>query len=93
MKLMPVKDPNAFLDYYNDWTTEDWLSVGETISTSTWSANSPDITLSLPANTGTVTSVWVRGGISGQTYTITNHIISSLSREDDRTLVIPCKER
>lgn len=87
-----AKDPSAKLDFSVDWGT-DWLAVAETIVTSTWAADSADLTLSAPANNGTRTTTWVDGGVDGKLYKLTNHIVSSAGRIDERTLYILCKNR
>ena len=77
-----VKDPSAILDYYMDWTA--WLA-GDTIVDSVWVA-SGDVILSDSAVVGTFTSVWVEGGIAGDLIDLTNHIVTTEGREDERTL-------
>lgn len=88
-----IKDPDAKKDYAVDWS--DWLDE-DTISTSTWEADDDGITVEddpAPANTGTVTTVWLSGGTVGERYEITNHIVTSAGREDDRTIEIRVQER
>jgi hypothetical protein len=85
-----IKDPDAVLDYGFDWS--DWLAVGETIATSTWTFPA-GITQDSANNSTTSTGVWVSGGTVGQTYEIVNHIITSAGRKDDRTLMILVLQR
>lgn len=86
-------DPQAKLDYAVDWSA--WLQSGETISESTWTV--PDgITQAptpAPSNTATVATIWLTGGTVGQNYAVTNHIKTSMGREDDRSLSIRVIER
>jgi hypothetical protein len=79
-----IQDPDATLDYVIDWST--WLGA-DTISDSSWSATS-GITIDSDSNTTTTATVWLSGGTPGQTYAVTNHIITAAGREDDRTLFI-----
>jgi hypothetical protein len=88
-KLYP-KDPQAVLDFKVDWS--DWLAVGETISTSTFSVSS-GITKDSESNTTTVGTVWLSGGTAGTTYTATNHIVTNQSRTDERTIEIRVEQR
>lgn len=85
-------DPQAKLDYAVDWSA--WLETGETISASTWTVPS-GITEATPApsNTGTVATIWLSGGTIGQRYTVTNHITTTMGREDDRSLYIVVEDR
>ena len=85
-------DPQAKLDYAVDWSA--WLQSGETISASTWTVPA-GITEATPepSNTATVATIWLTGGTAGQLYTVTNHITTSMGREDDRSLFLRVIER
>lgn len=85
-------DPNAKLDYAIDWSA--WLQSGETINASTWTV--PEgITEATPASSETdgVATIWLTGGTVGQNYAVTNHITTSMGREDDRSLHLRVIER
>lgn len=85
-------DPQARLDYAIDWSA--WLQSGETINASTWSV--PDgITQATPepSETDGVATIWLTGGTVGQNYMVTNHITTSMGREDDRSLFLRVTER
>lgn len=86
-----IKDPDAVLDYGFDWS--DWLAAGETIVSSAWAADSSDITIDSDTFGDTSATVWLSGGTVGTEYKLTNHIVTSAGREDDRTIVIKAKER
>ena len=58
-----VHAPLAKLDYGFDWSL--WLDTGETVTTSSWTVSG--LTSSDASNTGTVTAVFVEGGVVGQT--------------------------
>ena len=89
-----IKDPDATLDWAIDWTA--WLATDETIATSTWTV--PD---GLTQGTGTqaassvdgINTIWLSGGTDGDTYHITNEIVTSSNRTDDRSFDITIRER
>lgn len=84
-----TQDPEADLDYKEDWTA--WLA-GDTIVSSSWSCDDAAITLHDDAFDASVTTVFARGGVVGQSYTIINHIVTALGREDDRSRTLKIKE-
>ena len=84
-----IKDPDAILDYVLDWT--DWLD-SDTISSSAWTSTT-GITIDSDTNTTTTATVWLSGGATGSDYDVTNHIVTSAGREDDRTITIKIRER
>jgi hypothetical protein len=98
-----VKDPDAGLDYKFDWAastngtgSSDWLDTdnSETISSHTVVADT-GLTVDSSSLTDTNTSVtaWLSGGVDGTDYDVTCHIVTSASREDDRTITIKCREQ
>ena len=89
-KYVKIKDPDAVLDYGLDWSN--WLASGETISSSSWVVET-GLTKDSSSNTTTTTTVWLSGGTAGRTYRITNSIVTSAAREDDRSLLIKVQER
>ena len=79
------------MDYAIEWG--EWLGV-DTISESTWEAGD-GITIAsdpAPSSTGTRTTVWLSGGTVGESYDVTNHIVTAAGREDDRTIRIYVRE-
>ena len=84
------KDPNAVLDYV--WNWEDWLASGETISTSSMIVDN-GITKDSDSKTDTRTKIWLSGGTAGTAYAVTNRIVTSDGRTDDRTIYIKVIER
>lgn len=84
-----IKDPDAVLDYVGDWSA--WLGT-DTIATSTWSVPS-GITKDSDTKSATTTLIWLSGGTAGQSYQITNHIITMGGRTDERTITIKVKEQ
>ena len=80
-----TKDPAGVLDYTFDWA--DWLAVGDTIQTSTWSVPT-GITQVTTALAGAKASIWLSGGTAGTTYRVTNHIVTTGGRTDERSFTI-----
>lgn len=90
------KTPAELLDYTINWrdtsdaTFDPLFESGETISTSTWSAES-GITIGTPVSTNTTTTstVWISGGtVRGNPYKVTNTVTTSAGRTYTRTLYI-----
>ncbi len=84
-----LKDPDAVLDYSVDWSK--WLA-GDQIETSAWFFSDPVLQPSDDSNTTTRTTVWLSGGMAGQSYTVTNGIVTSGGRTDDRSFHDPGPE-
>jgi hypothetical protein len=77
-----LKDPQAVLDYYIDWTP---LLGDDEIVTSTWVT--PDtLTLSDSGILGSFTVIWVAGGAVDTVASATNHVLTAEGREDERTI-------
>ena len=85
-----IKDPDAVLDYSIEWSK--WLA-GDQIQTSAWSVSDPAIEAADDSNTATRTTVWLSGGVAGQSYTVTNRITTSGGRTDDRSFVVQVEDR
>ena len=87
-----LKDPDAVLDYKWDWS--DWLASGETISSHTIPTVT-GITLDSSSETDTDTSVtaWYSSGTALIDYDVTCQIVTSDSREDDRTITLQVRDR
>jgi hypothetical protein len=86
-----IIDPDAKLDYGFNWSG--WLPTGATIATSTWTVTPTGPATGSETNSSTQTVVWVSGCTSGVTYTLTNSIVDSAGREDDRSMTLVCRER
>lgn len=85
-----LKDPSAVLDYQVDWSA--WLAAAETISTSTWTVPN-GITADSDSHTTTTATIWLSAGTVGTTYTLTNHIVTSAGRIDDREITVKIRNR
>lgn len=77
-----TKDPNDTIDYVFNWKPE---LDGDTISSSSFVL--PDgLTSVSTSNTTTTATIFVSGGSEGQTYRITNRIVTAGGRTRDRTI-------
>jgi hypothetical protein len=88
--MVILKDPDAILDYGFNWTS--WLATGETITTSTWVLETGLTEVSTVSSLG-ITSIFLSGGVAGEDYIITNRIVTSAGRTDDRSHTIRIVER
>lgn len=85
-----LKDANAVLDWEFDWS--DWLDAGETISSHTMTVGT-GLVKDSSANSTTAVTVWLSGGTSGTTYTVTCRVVTSASRTDERSIAIAVTDR
>lgn len=87
------KDPDAVLDYGIDWKA--WLVPGDTITESSWEVTDGGSALVIDSefSDSTVTGLWLSGGTPKGRYKVTNHIVTSAGREDDRSLTINVDDR
>ncbi len=100
MSLVKLKDPDAVVDYTFDWN-DGYLDAAssppETISTSTWAVDptpSPaELTVSSNSKTDTTATAFLSGGTVGRVYRVTNHVVTSGSRTDERTVMVRVEER
>lgn len=95
------KDPNAVLDYKFDWAAQtngsgssDWLASGETIASYTVTAETGLTKVSdSVTDSNTSVTVWLSGGTTDTVYDVTCHIVTSVGREDDRTMKIVVRQQ
>ena len=83
------KDPDSVVDYTIDWTT---ALNGDTISTSSWTADS-GITVDSDTNTTTGATVWVSGGTVYEYANVINQVVSAGGRTMERTIVVAIQPR
>lgn len=86
---MPPKDPDAVLDY--GWNWSPWLD-GDTLTDHTITATA-GITVDDSSRSATAVTVRLSGGTAGEEYEVTCHVETSAGEEDDRTIVIPVRQR
>ncbi len=84
------KDADAVLDYTIDW--QDYLVTDDTISESDWVVPA-GLTEDSCSQTSTTTTIWLSGGTEGETYEVTNRIVTAGARTDDRTFVVVVQKR
>lgn len=84
------KDPDGVLDFAFDWDT--WAAVAETISSYTIDADS-GITVDSDSESSNVITVWLSGGVAGQTYAVRCEIVTNQSRTDERTMLVKVAQR
>ena len=86
-----TKDPDAVLDYAVDWSA--WLA-GDGISSSEWLLEEgAEIEIVTDTFTQTKATVWVRGGSKDATYLLTNRIVTTGGRTDDRSISVKVEDR
>jgi hypothetical protein len=70
-------------DYSEDWS--ELLSGNDSILSSAWSNDGGEsLVLDGDSVTGSVTSVWISGGVAGKTYRISNIVTTNQGRRDAR---------
>lgn len=91
------KDPKATLDYTFDWSVYLTALNNDNISPTQGSVTFTVDTLSgtsiaSQSNTSTTATVWIAGGISGSTATVTCQIKTVGGRTEDRLIYIKLRE-
>jgi hypothetical protein len=91
-----TKDPNAVLDYVEDWTA--WLDgVSDSISTATVVATGSDPATTIHVDSSVISGktvvAWISGGVAGETVSLRYRITTAAGRTDDRTVWLKIKER
>jgi hypothetical protein len=90
-----LKDPQAVLPYFRDWSN--WLDADEAIVSSSWTVSPTGVTILLEEVIGTTkTGVWLEGGTPGTNYTVTNEITtdsSPIAKVDERSFTLVVRER
>lgn len=86
-----TKDPDAVLDYAIDWSA--WLA-GDQISSSQWIiGQGADLQVVTDTHTSSKATIWLSGGQAGTTYSVTNRIVTTGGRTDDRSISIKVEDR
>lgn len=83
-------DPSAVRPFTLSWSP--WLGV-DTIDTSTWTISPTGPTLASSTHDDTSATVVVSDLAPGQTYRLTNHVVTASGDEDSRSLVLRCRAR
>jgi len=83
----PDKDPDDVLDYSVDWSAPLALDA-DAISSSSWIVPSGLTRLSDTWNQ-TATVIWLSGGTAGESYLLTNRIVTTGGRTRDQSVQLP----
>ena len=89
MLSWPAKDPDEILDYQLDWSAR---VTNDTITNSEWTVPQ-GLTKQTELSTATKTTVWLAGGVSGQTYTIVNRIQTEGGRTMDQSVKLKIQDK
>jgi hypothetical protein len=86
MSMIGTKTPDEIKDYSLDWSKDigtDIIASGG----STWNISpaSATLTQSSVATSGTLTTVWISGGVLGQVYEVKNLIVTTGGRDLSKT--------
>lgn len=97
--LTKIKDPTDVISYTIDWTTDDRWIVGDTITVSTWTADT-GLTLGNGSNgaplssfTSPKTTVWMLTGTAGVEYIVTNHVTTQQGQQLDKQVIVSVQRR
>lgn len=86
-----IKDPDAKKDYGINW--QPWLTnEGDTIATVSWNVPA-GLTVTAMSPAQSTPTVWLAGGTSGETYTVTCHIVTAAGRIDDKSFTVRIAEQ
>lgn len=89
MTVLSTKDPDEVLDYSIDWSS--WLNTGDSVSSAVWVVEA-GLTKDSDSINGSITSVIVSGGTSGQDYKATCTMTTTNGLVGERCLTIPVKD-
>ena len=79
------KSPASVLDYSFDWSQ--WLESGQTISTSSWAADD-GLTIDSDTKSNTKTTAIVSGGVEGNSYFVSNTVVTNDGLTVKRSFII-----
>ncbi len=81
-KTGAFKTPDEIKDYSLDWSKDIGSDTIPNNASSTWSVSPSSAAISASSiNNGTLTSVWITGGVVGQVYHVKNCIVTAAGRE------------
>lgn len=87
-----VKDPDAILDYSQDWSA--WLEDSDdALASVVVTPNGTMTVVGSPQIASGVVTARLEGGVAGSTESVTYHIVTVGGQEDERTLFFKIKER
>jgi hypothetical protein len=88
------KGPGEDLNYGINWSkpTDNWLGDGNTITQSTWVVSPTGVSPALqqhgPTTNAGYAIVWLKDGVVGQKYIVTNNIVTSDGRKGSRSFEV-----
>lgn len=87
----PAKTPADILDFSLDWRLQMALAApADTLATVVWTV--PDeLTVESQANTSTVATVWLSGGVAGANYPVACKVTTDGGRTIERTVYLPIR--
>ena len=82
MSMIGTKTPDETKDYSLDWSKDIGTDIIAASANSVWAVSPVGVTISqsLLASSGTLTTVWVSGGVAGQVYLVKNTITTTSGR-------------
>lgn len=83
-QVQVTKSSGGILDYSVNWGSV--IVSGESITSSTWSVSSSDLTVVSDSTSGVTTSAFISGGKNSYFYVLTNTIVTNQSRTFVRTI-------
>lgn len=89
-----LKDPASVLDYSIDWRSS--YLADDALLESGWSVvpvESGGVTIDGSSHDPDAARVNVSGGRPGKLYRLINHVVTSLGREDSRSIIIRVEDR
>lgn len=89
-----LKDPQARIDYAFDWAAG--YLAGQTVASSEWRvvpAETAGVEIVGASSQATRTVATVGGGVAGRVYRVTNRVVMSDGRADERTVVLRVEDR
>lgn len=85
------KDPAEKLDYQFDWAA--YLGSDTITGTPTWTSSPSGLTHVATSNTTTTTTIRLSGGVVGQEYIVTCHIVTVSGQEAERSFRLKVVDR
>lgn len=79
------KSPASVLDYSFDWS--EWLQAGQIIETSSWSSDT-GLTIDSDAKTTTKATAFISGGVEGNSYFVSNTVVTNDGLTAKRSFII-----
>lgn len=83
------KDPNATLDYTEDWRL--WLG-DDILFSSAWVLPAGVVNAG-ESHSATTATLWISGGVAGSSYSVYNQITTINGRTDKRTIKVNAVDR